>query len=277
MAQIIGGIGCSHAPSIAMAWDAGKQQDPEWKPFFDGYLPVRGWLAAAKPDLVIAIYNDHLNAFRFDRYPTLALGAADLYPVADEGRGPRDLPPLPGDAAFSWQIAESLVEQGFDPTICQELPVDHGLLSCLPLLLPPPWTVPVVPIAVNVIQQPVPPARRLFALGQALRRAVAAEGSARRVLVLGTGGMSHQLHGPGFGAVAPEWDNEFLDLLEKDPAALTALPNAEYMRRGGAEAIEVILWLAMRGALTPRVLRQHRHYHAGLLTGYGLISLTDAE
>lgn len=276
MARIIGGIGCSHAPSIAMAWDAGKQQDPEWQPFFDGYHPVRDWLAEARPDLVIAVYNDHLNAFRFDRYPTLALGAAESYPPADEGRGPRALPPLPGDAAFSWHLAESLVEQGFDPVICQELPVDHGILSCLPMLFPTPWPVPVVPLAVNVIQQPVPPARRLFALGQAIRAAVAALPEDRRVVVLGTGGMSHQLHGPGFGAVAPAWDNEFLDLLEADPAALCALPNAEYMRRGGAEAIEVILWLAMRGALAPQVRRLHRHYHLGLLTGYGLVSFTDA-
>jgi hypothetical protein len=76
--------------------------------------------------------------------------------------------------------------------------------------------------------------------------------------------------------VAPEWDNEFLDLLETDPGVLTALPNAKYMRRGGAVAIEVILWLAMRGALAPRVRRLHRHYHIGVSTGYGLLSLTDA-
>jgi hypothetical protein len=53
-------------------------------------------------------------------------------------------------------------------------------------------------------------------------------------------------------------------------------PTAECMRRGGTEAAEVMLWPAMRGALTPRVARRHRHYHAGMLTGYGLLSLIDA-
>jgi protocatechuate 4,5-dioxygenase beta chain len=122
---------------------------------------VRAWLESLRPDLFIVVYNDHANQFFFNAYPTLALGAAEIYPQADEGWGKRDLPDMPGDPAFSWHLAQSLVDDEFDPTICQEMAVDHGVLSFMPMLTNKRW-VPIVPLAVNVIQQPVPTARRLY-------------------------------------------------------------------------------------------------------------------
>jgi hypothetical protein len=93
------------------------------------------------------------------------------------------------------------------------------------------------------------------------------------VVVIATGGLSHQLHGQRFGMVSPEWDNRFLDLLESEPEQLAALSHHEYMERGGAESVEMILWLAMRAALGPKVRRIRRNYHAPLITGYGLLAL----
>ncbi|MEO9189256.1 MAG: class III extradiol dioxygenase family protein [Acetobacteraceae bacterium] len=273
MARIVGGIGSSHAPSIAQAWDKGQQADPLWAPLFDGYQPVKSWLADLRPDLMIVVYNDHMNRFFFDAYPTFALGVADAFPQADEGWGKRDLPDLPGDSAFGWHLARSLVEDEFDPTICQEMAVDHGILSVLPMLTDARWPAPIIPIAVNVIQHPMPTARRLWRLGAAIRRAVETFPDDRRVVVMGTGGLSHQLHGERFGMVSPEWDSRFLDLLESDPEQLAALSHHDYMERGGAESVEMILWLAMRAALGARVRRVHRNYHAPLITGYGLLAL----
>ena len=83
--------------------------------------------------------------------------------------------------------------------------------------------------------------------------------------------MSHQLHGADFGHLAPDWDNEFLDRLEDDPDSLCELGHLDYMERGGAESVEVIMWLAMRGAMGPEVRCVHRAYQAPMLTGYGLI------
>jgi protocatechuate 4,5-dioxygenase beta chain len=276
MGRIVGGIGSSHAPSIAQAWDKGQQADALWAPLFDGYVPVKRWLADLRPDLMIVVYNDHMNRFFFDAYPTFALGVADAFPQADEGWGKRDLPDVPGDADFAWHLARSLVADEFDPTICQEMAVDHGILSVLPLLCDVPWRVPIVPIAVNVIQHPLPTARRLYRLGQALRRGIAAYPRDLRVAVFGTGGLSHQLHGTRFGLVNPEWDNQFLDLLERDPRPLTELSHADYIERGGAESVEMILWLGMRGALDDAVRVVHRGYHAPLITGYGLLVLENA-
>ena len=227
--------------------------------------------------MIVAVYNDHMNRFFFDAYPTFALGVSDKHPQADEGWGKRDLPDLPGDADFSWHMAQSLVEDEFDPTICQEMPVDHGILSILPLLTDNRWPAPLIPLAANVIQHPLPTPRRFFHLGQAIRRAVESYPKDLRVLVVATGGMSHQLHGDRFGFMNPDWDNEFLDLLEHDPQALVKLKHHDYMERGGAESVEMIMWLAMRSSLGEKVRRIHRHYYAPMLTGYGLIVFEGAD
>jgi Catalytic LigB subunit of aromatic ring-opening dioxygenase len=277
MAHIVGGVGCSHAPSIANSYDRGLQKDPAWAPLYEGYEPAKAWLDRLRPDLMIVVYNDHMNRFFFDAYPTFALGVGERHELADEGWGKRDFAPLDGHPGLGWHLARSLVADEFDPTICQEMAVDHGILSILPLLWDAPWPAPVVPLAVNVIQHPLPTARRLWRLGQAIRRAVESFPEDLRVVVVGTGGLSHQLHGARFGFVNPEWDNEFLDLIERDPEKLTTLSHHDYMARGGAESVEMIMWLGMRGALSDKVRRVHRNYYAPLITGYGLVVLEPGE
>src|SRR5262249_57714392 len=84
----------------------------------------------------------------------------------------RDLPDLPGHSGFGWHLAQSLVEDEFDPTLCQEMAVDHGIFSILPLLAETPWPAPIVPIAANVILHPIPTPRRFYRLGEAIRRAI---------------------------------------------------------------------------------------------------------
>lgn len=274
MARVIGGIGSSHAPTIGVAHDKGWHDQPNWKPLFDGYGPARRWLDGQRPDLFIIVYNDHANRFFFDAWPTLALGVGALHPQADEGWGKRPLADVPGDPAFAWHLARSLVEDEFDPTICQDMALDHGVLSFLPLLTDTDWKVPVIPLAVNVIQHPIPTARRLFRLGGAIRRAVESYPEDRRVVVMGTGGLSHQLHGDQYGVMHPDWDNRFMDLLETDPERLTGIPIREWMERGGTEGVEMILWLAMRAALGGTVRRVQRNYCVPTgTTGYGVLAL----
>jgi protocatechuate 4,5-dioxygenase beta chain len=154
--------------------------------------------------------------------------------------------------------------------------VDHGILSVLPLFGAGAMALPVVPIAINVIQHPLPTARRLYRLGLALRRAIETYQPDKRVMVLGTGGLSHQLHGERYGFFDPDWDNRFMDLLESEPETLAALPHQDWMERGGTEGEEMIIWLAMRAALGQQVRRVHRNYAAPMTTGLGLLALAPA-
>lgn len=276
MAVLIGGIGSSHAPSIAYAYDAGHEGRPEWKPLFQAYEPVRRWLEETRTNVMVVFYNDHLNHFQFSAYPTFALGISESMPVADEGEGPRAFPDVPGDVGLGWHLAQSLVAEEFDLTVCQEMVLDHGVMSVLPLLCSPPWPMRVVPINVNVLREPLPSPGRCYRIGQAVGRAIASYGEDVRVVVASTGGLSHQLHGPDFGKVNPDWDNRFLDLIESQPAALASATHEDFMYRGGVESVEMMVWLAMRGALeaTAAPLRRvQRHYWAPLLTGYGLLAL----
>ena len=121
MARIVGGLGISHTPSMGLEYDRGVSRgwSPEWKLWFDGVQPVKAWLEALRPDQVVIVYNDHLNHFEFDAYPTLAIGVADSFPQADEGFGLRPFPSLRGDTDFGWSVTTALVRGGFDMTVCQ--------------------------------------------------------------------------------------------------------------------------------------------------------------
>ena len=279
MARIVGGIGLSHVPSVGPVVDRGRQNDPAWKPLFDAYVPVQDWLSKLKPDVAIVVYNDHGADFALDKYPTFALGAAERYGIADEGFGTRPLPEVPGDADLSIHLCERLVEDEFDLTVCQEMAVEHGFLVPMNLCFPHTaagWPVRTIPLQVNVIQHPLPTARRCYRLGQALRRAVESYPSNAKAVILGTGGMSHQLQGKRFGFMNEKFDQSFLDRLEGDPDALANISHQEIMEQAGAEAVELIMWLTMRGALSARARRVHRHYYAPMTTGMGLIAFEDS-
>ena len=268
MARIIGGIGTSHVPTIAMAHDRGKQDDPDWKPLFKGYEPVAKWLAEKKPDVLFFCFNDHATTFFFDQYPTFALGVSEEYRIADEGLGTRKIPTLKSDAAFSRHIARSLIEDEFDIAVFQDVPLDHGLHSPLTMMWPtqPDWPGKVIPLVVNVIQAPLPKPIRCYKLGQSLRQAVLSYPRDLKVAIVGTGGLSHQMIGERAGYNDEKWDLEFLDLIDRDPEKLARMSIEDFMRRGGNEGAEVIMWLIMRGALDRGARKVHQNYYLPMTT-----------
>jgi gallate dioxygenase len=268
MATILGGIATSHTPTIGFALDTKKQRDPVWAPIFEGYVPVQRWLAEKNPDVLFFIYNDHVTSFFFDHYSHFALGIGDSYSVADEGGGPRSLPPVKGHPQLAQHIAKGLTADEFDLSYFQGRGLDHGCMSPLSLLWPhePDWPGAIVPLQVGVLQFPIPSARRCYKLGKSLRRAIETYPEDLKVVIVGTGGLSHQVHGERAGFNNTEWDMEFLDLLEKDPEKLTEIPIAEYARLGGLEGAEVIMWLIMRGALDRKVKKIHQSYYLPSMT-----------
>jgi len=97
-------------------------------------------------------------------------------------------------------------------------------------------------------------------LGKAIRRAVESYPEDLRVVIFGTGGMSHQISGPRAGLINSKFDKAFLDNLTKDPKKLTRIPHLEFMREAGAEGIEMVMWLIMRGALDDDIAEIYRFY-----------------
>jgi protocatechuate 4,5-dioxygenase beta chain len=262
VARIIAGAATSHVPAIGAAIDNKKTDQPYWQRVFSGFEKTRQLMAELRPDVIIGVYNDHATAFSVEVVPTFALGCAPEFPPADEGWGPRPVPVVKGHPELAAHIAQSVILDEFDLTIVNRMEVDHGLTVPLNLLFgsPQQWPCPVIPLAVNVVLYPPPTGHRCFMLGRALRKAIESWPEDLRVLVLGTGGMSHQISGPRAGLINSEFDKAFLDNLTRDPKKLTQIPHLQYMREAGAEAIELVMWLIMRGALDDQVDEVYRFY-----------------
>jgi gallate dioxygenase len=269
MARIIGGIAASHTPTIGFAFDKNKRDDPVWAPIFENFAPVADWLAEKKPDVILAIYNDHVTSFFFDHYSAFTLGVGPEWQVADEGGGARDLPAIKGQPALAAHIGSSLMADEFDMSFFQNKALDHGCFSPLSMLCPhkPEWPVKLVPLQMGVLQMPIPSARRFYKLGKALRRAIESYPEDLKVAILATGGLSHQVHGERAGFNNTAWDHRFLDLFERDPEQLAEMTIAEYAELGGFEGAEVVMWLTMRGALSANVTCKHRSYYLPSMAG----------
>lgn len=274
MARIIGGLTTSHVPAIGGAIARGLQQEPYWKPFFDGFLPVHRWLEEVKPDVAVVFYNDHGLNFFLDKMPTFAVGAAPEYRNADEGWGIPTLAPFRGQQDLSWHLIEHLVDREFDITTCQEMLVDHGFALPLKLFWPQGAPVATVPICINTVQHPLPSARRCYALGQAVGEAIASWDSELKVVVIGTGGLSHQLDGARAGFINKPFDLKFMDSLVRDPEWATQYSIHELVEKTGTQGVELLMWLATRGAVPGPVRKVHTNYHIPISnTAAGMMAL----
>ena len=223
------------SPPIGAAWDNKKTDEPYWQPVFKGFERSKEWIAKVKPDVCIVVYNDHMSAFSLEIVPTFAIGCAAEFPIADEGWGPRPVPPVKGHPELASHIVQSLVLDEFDITIVNKMEVDHGLTVPLTLMFgqPKEWPCPVIPLAVNVVVYPVPTGNRCYMLGKAIRKAIESFDKDLRVVIFGTGGMSHQLQGPRAGLINKEFDKRFLDNLTKDPQAQCPHPASRIPARDG--------------------------------------------
>jgi protocatechuate 4,5-dioxygenase, beta chain len=279
VARIVGGIGTSHIPAIGLAMARNQCAEPYWKPFFDAYAPVRTWLDEVRPTVAVIVYNDHGLNFFLDKMPAFAVGAAPEYRNADEGWGLPTLSPFPGDPEMSWHVIESLAAADFDLTTCQEMLVDHGFAVPMQLLWPDqrPCPVRTIPIHVNTVQHPLPSPARCLRFGETLGRAIESWSRDERVVVLGTGGLSHQLDGRRAGFINKPFDLFCLEKIVDEPEVLARFTIPEIVEHAGTQGAELIQWLIMRGALGANVRQMQRNYHVPVSnTGSGLLLLEKA-
>jgi len=265
MARIVGAVATSHIPLIGKAIAMGWQNEPQWKSFFDSYAPVHEWLRSVRPDVAIVVYNDHGLNFFLDKMPTFAVGAAPEYVNDDEGWGLPVVRPFPGHQELSWHLIESLVADEFDITTCQEMQVDHGFAVPMALL----WgtdarAVKTVPIVLNTVQFPLPSPARCHKLGEAIGRAVASFPDDLRVVVLGTGGLSHQLEGERAGFINKPFDLMCCDAIAHDVQPLLKYSSRDLVREAGSQGVELLAWLVMHGAMSRSMKQKHFAYHGAV-------------
>jgi protocatechuate 4,5-dioxygenase, beta chain len=93
-------------------------------------------------------------------------------------------------------------------------------------------------------------------------------------VMIGTGGLSHQLDGERAGFINKGFDLKFMDTLAAEPEWATQYGIHELVEQTGTQGVELLMWLAARGAVPGRVREVHRNYHIPISnTAAGMMAL----
>jgi 2,3-dihydroxyphenylpropionate 1,2-dioxygenase len=158
---------------------------------------TRRFVTDYDPELVVIFAPDHYNGFFYKAMPPFCIGTA-AQGVGDYGThaGPLN---VPDDIATD--CAKAVLESGIDVAISASMDVDHGTVQPLQKLFGDATARPVIPIFINSVATPLGPLRRVRALGTAVGTYLATLG--KRVLVVGSGGLSHDPPVPTLATAPP--------------------------------------------------------------------------
>ncbi|TDO48048.1 2,3-dihydroxyphenylpropionate 1,2-dioxygenase [Kribbella sp. VKM Ac-2527] len=203
MGEIVLGVGASHSTLMNTHWDQVVHTDRA-EAFRDALGTARDLIADVDPDVVVIVGSNHFRGFWLDLIPSFTLGVGEVIAAGESGtpKGPQKT-----DPALAQALAADLVEAGTEVAISARLQIDHGQSHAIQYLLNG-IDVPVVPLVVNVFAQPLPTPARCVQLGENLAAAI--QRSDRRVVVIASGGLSHQL----------PWPSDWTDPADEDEAFL---------------------------------------------------------
>lgn len=281
MGEVVLGVGASHTTLMNTHWDAVADKRAAVA-FRDGLLEAADLVRSAEPDAVVIIGSNHFRGFWLDLLPAFTIGVGECVASGESGTpsGPQVV-----DTDLARSICSGLIEEGFDPAFSVKLQIDHGISHAIQYLLAGVAT-PIVPVVVNMFAPPLPTLQRCEQLGSAIRRVIRDRPDGRRVVVIGSGGLSHHLPWPrwyeprseddefmleawteGRGEwarydarrreivraatprISPEFDRAFLGRLERGGLAHYAGYGWERVEReGGNGAQEIRSWLMMAAA-----------------------------
>jgi protocatechuate 4,5-dioxygenase beta chain len=254
MAEIVAGFGMPHNPGApALVLRDGPQCETARY-----YAAMAKEVAAVAPDVLIIFTDDHFNTFFLDNFPTFAVG------IAETTSGPNDQTPMPHykvavPGALAAHIRDNAIARGFDIALVQDFEVDHAVMVPLHFLTPD-MKIPVLPIFINCLAPPLPTAQRCFALGEAVRAAIAEWPQPLRVAAIGSGSFSLEIGGPkipvGNRAACtpdPQWSQHVQDLLDAVRIDdLVAEATTARMLRAGNIGGELLNWIALLGLIGAR-------------------------
>ncbi|MDT7771770.1 MAG: 2,3-dihydroxyphenylpropionate 1,2-dioxygenase [Pseudonocardiales bacterium] len=283
MAEIVLGVGASHSTLMNTHWEQTADQAAARR-YAEALTEARDRIAAAHADVAVIIGSNHFRGFWLDLIPAFTIGVGECVASGESGTpaGPQRV-----DRELARHLVDALVEGGeFDPAYSARLRIDHGQSHAIQYLLAG-LELPIVPVVVNVFAHPLPTLRRCERFGAALRAAVAGFGADRRIVVIGSGGLSHRLPWPDWrdphgddeefmvrawldgrdnwrdydarrreiiraaeSSINPEFDERLLALLEAGKGAQLAEHTTEELEReAGNGGQEIRTWLAMAAAL----------------------------
>jgi 2,3-dihydroxyphenylpropionate 1,2-dioxygenase len=166
---------------------------------------MREQVAAFDPEVTIVFGPDHFNGVFYDMMPAFCIGHA-ASAIGDWGTRAG---PLPVDTVAARQLTKAVLAAGIDIAQSERMQVDHGVAQPLDFLFGKTSTQPVIPVFINCVGLPLGPMQRVRLLGQAVGREIA--GWNRRVLVVASGGLSHDPPVPRFAEATPEITARLID------------------------------------------------------------------
>ncbi|MBB6125344.1 3-carboxyethylcatechol 2,3-dioxygenase [Sphingobium subterraneum] len=192
--MIVGAVCLSHSPlkdSNAPPPDTGRR-------FNQALEQMADFVSGAEPDLTIVFYPDHLNGFFYQMLPPFCVGIEGTS-VGDYGTASGKLD-IPEDRATD--LARSVLLSGVDTALSHDMQVDHGAIQPLEWLSTTFPLFRMIPIFVNCAAPPLPTFQRVRALGQAVGDW--ARQAPERILIIGSGGLSHDPPMPSLAGAAPQ-------------------------------------------------------------------------
>lgn len=246
MGTIVGAFGMSHV----MFDPEGVEQQAER--VLEGMLALRNQLRALSPDLLVLAGGDHFNNFNLAMQVPLAIGLSDTFRTLGDGGVP--ISEFAGNRAFADGFSRFAARADFDLVRAEEIVVDHGM-AFPKLVIDPHNAIPTVPLYLNTAMPLPPEPRRCFTLGEVLRRYVHEERPEHeRVVVVGLGGLSHWLRVAEEGAIAEDFDREFLRLITTGRAREFATGHSadDVIVASGNGGVEALSWLVAVGAAGDR-------------------------
>jgi aromatic ring-opening dioxygenase catalytic subunit (LigB family) len=245
VAECVGCFAASHGPLLVREWENIPHDQKARLAAAYGDLARR--ISAAEPDVIVEIAPDHWSNFFLDNIPSVCIGVGETHGGPPEP-WMKAFPhrELAGDPGLAMHIANTAMENGFEPSLSHRLKLDHGF--CIPLLRMELTHLPrIVPIIVNSIEPPLPSVRRCLEWGALLRQAIASYAAPLRVAVLGSGGLSHSIGEPTMGAIDEKLDQECIRLFSSPVDQLVSFLEKELPQAGNGTE-EIRNWLVAHAA-----------------------------
>lgn len=245
MAKIVGGFCLPHDPLITgQAEAAPPEQAARVMAAFEA---VRQGVERLRADTVIVIGDDHYAMFGPGCQPSILIGIGDLEgPIEPWLR--IDRRHVANHPALAEHIMSFGFDNGFDWAVAKTLSLDHSTM--VPIHLSVPAEARVIPVYIACGMTPLIRGKRCRELGRMIGDAVAAWPGDERVVILGTGGISHWVGMADMGKVNEEYDRKILDcVVNGDAESMIAMPDDYVVNEAGNGALEIRNFLCMMGAL----------------------------
>ncbi|MBU0823653.1 MAG: protocatechuate 3,4-dioxygenase [Alphaproteobacteria bacterium] len=244
MANVVGGFLMSHDPLVFI-----NPRKVDSSVVLAAYDTILERVRQLDATTAVIIGADHYILFGPNCLPQMAIGIGDV-------QGPID--PLPGverggikgNPSLAQHIMRVGHEEGFDWAAAKSINVDHSVGIPVRRSLPSDGSVATIPVYLAAGVQPLIRTQRAYDLGGSIRRAIEAYPGDERVVVIGSGGLSHWVGLPQMGRINKAFDKLILDAVERgEPEALINLTDDYILEHGGNGAMEIRQLLCAMGAV----------------------------